>query len=33
MTNEPTSPKSPKMIDTNLFMHELASNGVLMKGP
>ena len=33
MNNEPTSPKSPKMTDNTLFMHEMALNGVQLKGP
>lgn len=33
ITNEPTSPKSPKISDTTLFMHEMTQNGVQLKGP
>ncbi|CAD8081898.1 unnamed protein product [Paramecium primaurelia] len=33
INNEPTSPKSPKLTDANLFMHEMSQNGFQMKGP
>lgn len=33
INNEPTSPKSPKITDNTLFMHEMALNGVQLKGP
>ncbi|CAD8168362.1 unnamed protein product [Paramecium octaurelia] len=33
INNEPTSPKSPKLTDANLFMHEMSQNGFQLKGP
>lgn len=30
---EPMSPKSPKLTDSTLFMQEIHSNGVSVKGP
>ncbi|CAD8103666.1 unnamed protein product [Paramecium sonneborni] len=33
INNEPTSPKSPKLTDTHLFMHEMTQNGFQLKGP